>query len=542
MAHWGRTAGIIAIRHNNQGITEVLLVNKGGKMLDFPKGKRSRMKEELAWEVAWREWYSETGLSPEHLNFLMPQHVFIDAASGCHYFLAMWEGGQGCPQQWMPFPARAGDNKPVTTAQWTPIREAQSSEHLGKLQRMILTRAEEENQKLMAFVPSMGMPGVSMPGMGMQGMLWSPPVDNYNKMPLEASPEAEEPFDIDQTTAAGSLQPSLLETGRSDEKFDCQSPEEETLTGWEVGALLMRHPTVLLGNKPECDTVEKLLQQGNEAEKSAIMRWMCKDLLSAAEDQCACRVVQELLKAPSKSDGSMMLAKIFPYTDRLLESQHGNHVLTKAVEVAIPAEIATVIDKVWRTGAVYVAKHRFGCRLCERLIEHHGEDHAVVALLNSLALSSVEMCKHRYGNYVLQSMVEHGPAGPTKKVFEALVPKMGEMAVHRFASHLAQKMLQVDCPPADKLKAAEALIRDSSHPLAEIAANRFGNFVINDMLSFLTTEEDIDKDKRVALVEEIREKLNVENEELTKTEHFKSVKATLDDCWNTLQNDEDQEG
>jgi len=520
-APWGRNAGIIALQHTfkhdfsggTELVTEVLLVSQQSQQLNFPTRKRDNAKGELAYEVASRAWYEETGLLPDHLNFLMPTQVFVDAASGCHYFLARWEGGPGCPKRWSLRPMHAREGKSITMLQWTPIREAQSSAELGKLQRMILTAAEEEYHKILPLVPSVSMP--SYPP-----MFWESPVQNFNQILSKPSSKAEA---------------LVLDDGRK--TWRTSRPfEKPCQTDWEVAVLLRRAPAVLLGSEHEREAVLRLLQQGSTVEKSDIVRWICTDILSLAEDKHACRVVQRLFDFATTDDASFLVAHIFPHTQRLLESQHGNHVLTKAVEVAALGEVKQVIDCVREMDMVYVAQHRFGCRLFERLIENHAEDEVTARFFDEFSQRAGEMHKHKYGNYALQSMVEHGPTNSKRKVFTELVPEVPGMAVDRFASHLAQKMIQCG-DPEDKLQTVKALIQAEEPALARIAADRFGNFVVKDMLQCLSTEDEIPEKERAALAELVRAKLDEaaeESSELAESETFQTVRQALEECRKAL--------
>eukprot|EP00443_Scrippsiella_acuminata_P130975 CAMPEP_0115600362 /NCGR_PEP_ID=MMETSP0272-20121206/14854_1 /TAXON_ID=71861 /ORGANISM="Scrippsiella trochoidea, Strain CCMP3099" /LENGTH=564 /DNA_ID=CAMNT_0003035813 /DNA_START=9 /DNA_END=1700 /DNA_ORIENTATION=+ len=531
-AHWGRTAGIVALRHTlkqnfdgkTEAVTEVLLVRRENKQLDFPKRKRSRIQAELAHEVASRAWFEETGLPSDHLNFLMPVHVFVDTDSGCHYFPARWEGGPGCPPLWSPWSARAAKNKPTAVLQWTPIREAQSSAELSKPQRMILISAEEECHKT-----PFPNPGVAIPDY--IPILWQPLHDTFCKTLCKPRFETEGIFpEDDQTTTHGA--PSSSRSGCTDETVETQSVEQPSQAGVEVLMLLTRAPAVLLGNKHDCETVSTLLKQGKTADKSGIIRWICQDMLSLAEDEHACHVVQDLLGSGiSTDDASFLVAHIFPHTQRLLESKHGNYVLTKAVEVAASNEIEHGIDCIRRMGIVDVAKHRFGCRLFERLIENHAEHEVVARLLDELSERACEMHKHRYSNYVLQSLVEHGPTNSKKNLFTKLMPEVPGMAIHRFASHLAQKMFQFG-DPNDRLQIATALIQADVPQFAQIAADRFGKFVVNEMLHVLSTEDEIPEEQRIALGVLVRVKLDEaakELPELAETHALQTVISVLDE-------------
>jgi len=516
--HWGRTAGLIALRPDINGLPEVVLVSKGKGGLDFPKGKRGKKKEESAWDVARREWYSETGLNPCHLSFFLPYHVFVDAVSGCHYFLASWEGGLACPQQWTPWPERRSEGKPVMQTQWVPIRAAYASEELGQVQKQILTRVESHYADLtyhrMQGFPPMPMPMWLESSMPMQIPMPAPSIKSSESSDSEQEQFlGKEPF----------LAKEELELG-FDEYLGSNIVSEPPLqTGWELDRLLLRAPATLLGDQEQCESVKAILNDGSDADRQIILDWVCQDVLSLSEDQHACWVVQHLFEHVDKSGCSRLCAKIGPHTQRLLDSMYGNHVLAKSVECALTEnDVRLVIHHIRKMGLVVVANHRFGCRLCERLIEHHGRKDVMSELLDELVRRSEEMCKNRYGNYVLQSILDQMPQRQKEMVFN-LHTSVATMAKHRFASHLAQKMIQLS-EPKEMLLLARAIICASDPCLAEIASNRFGAFVIKDLLEALFGDEVPEKDRQM-LIQEVKSRLATASQEWASSEHFETVRV-----------------
>ena len=55
---------------------------------------------------------------------------------------------------------------------------------------------------------------------------------------------------------------------------------------------------------------------------------------------------------------------------QMMESPHANFVLQKVIEV-LPANATCFVTEELATRAAEAARHRFGCRILCRLIEHH---------------------------------------------------------------------------------------------------------------------------------------------------------------------------
>merc|ERR1719162_2865030 len=68
-----------------------------------------------------------------------------------------------------------------------------------------------------------------------------------------------------------------------------------------------------------------------------------------------------------------------------------------------------IIDEIMaqRGSAWHAARHCFGCRVVERLLEHCRRQQ-VEGMVAEILQDAVGLCKHQYGNYVAQHLLEHG--------------------------------------------------------------------------------------------------------------------------------------
>lgn len=136
---WREGAGIVAIRHHRAEL-EVLLVNGKRGDLGFPKG--GRKGKETGMQNAQREWYEESGLPIAGLDFYQGV-VLVDAAFGCHYFVAEWKAplGADTPTSWAPPAEDKSDPNPVVRAQWLPVKEAVHHQRLSFPRKELLKKA-----------------------------------------------------------------------------------------------------------------------------------------------------------------------------------------------------------------------------------------------------------------------------------------------------------------------------------------------------------------------------------------------------------------
>merc|ERR1711997_682439 len=134
-----------------------------------------------------------------------------------------------------------------------------------------------------------------------------------------------------------------------------------------------------------------------------------------------------------------LVAELELHVEMLYKSPHGNYVLSKLVETVPSAALEPIIEQLQAQGPINVAKHRFGCRVLERLIEHCPE-HAIWCLLGPIILNSEMLCRHVYGNFIIQHIFEQGSPERRLSILKQLLPAIPYLAMHRTASHVVQRM------------------------------------------------------------------------------------------------------
>merc|ERR1712039_887699 len=121
-----------------------------------------------------------------------------------------------------------------------------------------------------------------------------------------------------------------------------------------------------------CNQVMSMLKSDGLKNRE-IFEWMRGNLQALAISKCGCRVVQKLLEVLGREDRDMLVGELVSSTVDLYESPWGNHVLTKVVEVMPSASLGPIVEQIEHKGYRVVARHKFGCRVLERLIEHATE-------------------------------------------------------------------------------------------------------------------------------------------------------------------------
>lgn len=238
----------------------------------------------------------------------------------------------------------------------------------------------------------------------------------------------------------------------------------------------------LVSDADLCGDFAAWLEQDG-CDRQHIVEWLCgNEVRLSLAGQASCRVVQKLLEVLGGILRDLLVTRLLSHTLELLESPHGNHVLTKIIEVIPRPGLEAFIARLELHGAWAVARHRFGCRVVERLVEH-GTEQQMCRLMDQWVLHAEELSRHQYGNFVIQSVLEHGSPDRRQSILQQLLPGLPQLATHRTASHVVQQALNHVSPEGQRAMAGALLQRQPPHSLPEVAASRYGSYVVEELCS-----------------------------------------------------------
>jgi len=264
---------------------------------------------------------------------------------------------------------------------------------------------------------------------------------------------------------------------------DSFAPQSEMLTlDDDVAAL--GSPRKMLVDAELLAYVEEQLENSDISKRVGILIWMQPAVVDLALSAKGTRVVQKALEVTG-GEPQLALSQCFHGRVRqLLDSHHGNHVLQKSIVVMPPHAIHFILHELsfFSGGWVGVVKHRFGCRVVERLLEHCKSDvttpivAAVVAEIDLLA-------KHPFANYVVQHILEYVPAHRHQVVNALIQVGVPLLAQHRVASNIVEKAFEHGDVKSQVLL-AEAVL-SSPYAIVEMGCSRYGSFTVRRMLEAL---------------------------------------------------------
>mmetsp|Transcript_82125 Transcript_82125/g.249092 ORF Transcript_82125/g.249092 Transcript_82125/m.249092 type:complete len:570 (+) Transcript_82125:58-1767(+) len=230
-----------------------------------------------------------------------------------------------------------------------------------------------------------------------------------------------------------------------------------------------------------CEELAKGLEAGGAARLAAVEA-LRGSVLRCALAATGCRVVQLALEVAERRAAEELVAELHGHVQEAIESPHANYVIQKVIE-AMPVTLSSFVAEELRGVGPAVARHRYGCRVLCRLLEHTSGSAGLAEVVDELLAQAAELCRHSFGHHVMQSLLEHGQPAQQRRVVAALREDLLGHARHRCASHVVEAAL-AHCPAADQAAVAAGLLGDGDGPdrMVALAQNQFGSFVARALL------------------------------------------------------------
>lgn len=225
------------------------------------------------------------------------------------------------------------------------------------------------------------------------------------------------------------------------------------------------------------DLMEKLGQHG-EPRKTALAN-IRGSVLGFALDPLGCRVVQLALDVTSQKEAAELASELRGHIHMAIESKHGNYVVQKIVEV-LPTSMASFMVEELQGTAAEVARHRYGCRILCRLLEHSATEGGSTQLLNELLSQARDLSRHAYGYHVIRCILEHGLPEHRHRIATALCSGVQRHAKHRTASFVVEKALAHCDEQGRDCLVKELLQRPET--VTDLARHQFGRHVVSQLV------------------------------------------------------------
>jgi len=232
------------------------------------------------------------------------------------------------------------------------------------------------------------------------------------------------------------------------------------------------------------EALDHLMEQLNadSSARDAAMAVVQRAASELAFQPLGCRVVQLALQVADQSEMRVLTRGLHGCVRAACDSPHGNYVVQKVVETA-PAGLSEFVAEELAGGGAAFARHRYGCRVLCRLLEHAAAGKPVRSLLDEVVAEVQELCRHTFGHHVIEAILEHGLPSQRRRVVAALLMDLARSVRNRNASRVVEKALNF-CDKQDQDTLAEALLvgDGTEGGLAELTRNHFGKHVVRALV------------------------------------------------------------
>jgi len=206
-----------------------------------------------------------------------------------------------------------------------------------------------------------------------------------------------------------------------------------------------------------------------------------------SQRQKGCRKVQEAVDQACNELRKQIAQELSGHVVAAALSPNANHVLQRLVATLRPHDCQPLIDELLQGGAatvLEVARHQYGCRVIQRLLEHcHQEQMEAVA--NILMADALPLARHAYGNFVMQQLLRYGSRAQQHILCQSFKASIQELLSHQAASPVIAKAL-VHSSPEDQVSLARAAV---GRRLADVAITRYGHEAVQRVLQVLVGED-----------------------------------------------------
>lgn len=246
-----------------------------------------------------------------------------------------------------------------------------------------------------------------------------------------------------------------------------------------------------------------------------LFQFMQGNVAEMALDTRGCRVVQRALELVEVAKQDVLMNEMRGHVGQALESPHANHVMQRAIELMRPSAMRFVLTELRQWGPpAALARHRYGCRVLERIMEHFPLSWLDDFIQDMLA-DTKELSRHMYGNFVMQHLLEHGEPPHRTRIISLLCNDLPGVALDQHGCSVLDKALSYGV--LEEQRQLATLVLRTHGLLAEMAKQR-GGFAATQRL-FKVVDGDLLEDAKTQLTQQARSILN--------TKHGKALISVL---------------
>ncbi|KAK9904800.1 hypothetical protein WJX75_002758 [Coccomyxa subellipsoidea] len=261
--------------------------------------------------------------------------------------------------------------------------------------------------------------------------------------------------------------------------------------------------------------VQKFLDYGTDEQKARMATMIQGSVKVLSLQVYGCRVIQKAIEVLNLALKTGIVAELKGQVIECVADQNGNHVIQKCIECITPSEpIADLLEElangpggsaaaqrrlsvlankpVLSAGIVPLARHPYGCRVVQRILEKCTLTDYKHRLVETVTENALELSKDTYGNYVIQHSLAYGTFDQKVEIIHRLQSHIVELSTHKFASNVVEKCLEYGTR-AQRCRLVSTMLGDGSgldaaeadQLLQTMTKDQYGNYVVQKTLEHI---------------------------------------------------------
>ncbi|CAL1137353.1 unnamed protein product [Cladocopium goreaui] len=231
-------------------------------------------------------------------------------------------------------------------------------------------------------------------------------------------------------------------------------------------------------------------------EKGSCLRsqgsWWSQRVWTLSRDSKGCREVQRAFDEADQEERLALASELRGHVWEALRCPFANYVLQKCVTVLSRENLNFIFQELKQKGPEMIqqaARHKYGCRIIQRLLECGPQDQ-VRDLIDCLLEDAINICAHPYGNYVIQNLLDQSTREQRRRLLQSLmdnVTLVGNESDNVYVSAVMVKIMSV-AQREEKVQLARSLLRVPGL-LRKMGTTRHGHQAAKKVLKTLTGSE-----------------------------------------------------
>lgn len=230
------------------------------------------------------------------------------------------------------------------------------------------------------------------------------------------------------------------------------------------------------------------LQGAKQMERTQALQFLAPKLSQLAQSDSGAQIARCAIDVATSRDRAIVLSAFKGSVRELCKSESGHEILVLLIDCIPVFSLNFMLCEIIGH-CEDLALHRYGSNVIESILLHF---HPMQLPEFSMKLleASRRLARSPWGSRVLQTLSEYSGTSCRELLIRQLTPEAAQLAMHRTASQVIRKLLELGDETGQQLLAAAVLeaVRSNSVQVVNIACSRCGSVVLQQISSLRCNE------------------------------------------------------